>query len=201
MLVLIGKSGSSVNYLLEWVCSCATLVGITVGRALAALRDEEAAFPAGRAGMIAMAVALAAQPFLLPPARANFAALNVEAARVAPALIGAIRDAARPIVTDDVVAPLRAGQQVLWEPAIFTELASLGRWDSALIVAAIREGAFAFAVTYGLRGSQRDSRYNPVVADAMDEAWPQKARLGWLVLHLPPDAPLPPGAVPLAEPR
>jgi len=202
MLVLMGKSGSSVNYLLEWACSGAALAGVAVGRAVDALRNGGTGFRAGRLGIVTMAAALAIQPFLLPPAGARTQPMVAQVPHVAPTLIAAIRESGRSVISDDMVAVLRAGQPVLWEPAIFAELASLGRWDEAAIVSAIRDGAFAFAVTVGARGSGLfDSRYNPAVADAMDRAWPQKARLGWLTLHLPAESALPPGAIPLPAPR
>jgi hypothetical protein len=198
MLALIGKSGANLNYLLEWTCSIAALAGAAVGRAIGALRNDRVHFAAGRAGIVLMAAAIAIQPFLLPPAGYAVAALRREAPDVAPILIGAIRDAGRPVISDDMVALLRAGQEVPWEPAIFAELASLGRWDEALIVAQIHDGRLAFAVTEGLRGDRLfDSRYTPALADAMDAAWPRKVRLGHFVLHLPPDTPSPPLAIPL----
>jgi hypothetical protein len=202
MLLLFGKSGSAINYLLEWVCSAAALVGVAVGRAAASLDDPMIAFPARRTGVVAMATALAVQPLLLPPPLSMEAsgALRATVPGVAESLVDTIRTAGRPVISDDMVAVLRAGQEVAWEPAIFAELASLGRWDEAPFVAAIRGGDYAFAVTDGMRGDRLfHSRYNTAVADAMDVAWPRKARLGWLVLHLPADASLPPGATLLRD--
>ena len=86
-----------------------------------------------------------------------------------------------------MVLLLQAGKEVPWEPAIFAELASMGRWDESLIVDRIRSGSIAFVVTDGKRGQFLfDSRYTSPVADAIDQTFPRKIQKGWLTLHLPP---------------
>jgi hypothetical protein len=105
---------------------------------------------------------------------------------VAEELIRQVRAADRPVISDDMVLLLRAGKEVPWEPAIFSELASTGRWDESLIIDRIRSGSIAFVVTVGTRGQILfDSRYNKPVADAIDQTFPRKIQKGWLTLHLP----------------
>ena len=197
MLALIGKSGSSANYLLEWCCSVAVLAGMALGRAMEGVSAPSRSVLAGPAGAVLIGAALMVQGLLLPDPRHPRLRDPAQVDQVAATMLGLVREANEPPISDDMVLVIRGGKQVPWEPAIFAELASLGRWNEALIIDAIRAGRISMAVTEGARGSyQFDSRYNPAVADAMDAAWPQKARLGWFTLHLPADAPLPPGAVP-----
>jgi hypothetical protein len=100
--------------------------------------------------------------------------------------VALVRAADRPVLSEDMVLLLRAGKEVPWEPAIFAELASLGRWDERLIVEAIEGGRFAFAVTLADRGDPIfDSRYNPAVAAALEAAFPRRVQLGWLLIRLP----------------
>jgi hypothetical protein len=42
------------------------------------------------------------------------------------------------VIGDDMVAILRAGKRVVWEPAIFAELASLGVYDETPVIDAVR---------------------------------------------------------------
>jgi hypothetical protein len=80
----------------------------------------------------------------------------------------------------------RAGKPVVWEPAIFAELASEGLWDRHPFIEMIHCRRFAFFVTVGARGDALfDHRYDGAVADAMDRAYPVRREMAGLVLHLP----------------
>ncbi len=82
----------------------------------------------------------------------------------------------------------RAGQSVLWEPAIFAELGTNGVWDERPFLKMIEQRRFGFFVTAGDRGDKRfDERYNPAVAEAMRRAYPRRERVAGLTLHLPDD--------------
>ena len=97
-----------------------------------------------------------------------------------------IHDARRPVISDDMVLVKRAGRHVVWEPAIFAELASKGLWDERPFIARVRRGEFAFFVTRGDRGLPLfDRRYTPAVSDAMDAAYPVRRQVAGYVLHLP----------------
>jgi hypothetical protein len=184
LLALVAKSGSSVNYFIEWLIGCAMMVGILAGTLTEAARGPRP-WAAALTGL-ALAVAVAAQVGRLqPPAHAGFP-YGQSSEAVAEALIGLARSSDRTIISDDMLLTLRAGHQVPWEPAIFAELASLGRWDERLIVDRIHGGEFAFAVTLGERGGWLfRARYNPAVADALEAAFPLRVRTGPLVIHLP----------------
>jgi len=98
-----------------------------------------------------------------------------------------IRAADRPVISDDMLLIISAGKEVPWEPSVFAELASLGRWNENLIVGRIRSGEIAFAITQGGRGDELfDSRYNPAVAEALYAAFPREVTVGGLTLRLPP---------------
>ncbi len=65
-------------------------------------------------------------------------------------------------------------------------LARVGLYDNRPYIAKIRNGDFAFFITFRERGEETfDSRYDPEVADAMDAAYPVKRYLAGYTLHLP----------------
>ena len=102
------------------------------------------------------------------------------------ALSNRVQTAKKPVISDDMVILLRNNRPVLWEPAIFAELASVGMWDEEPFVSRIQRGEFAMFITVGTRGMQPfDSRYNTRIADAMDEVYSIKETLAGYTLHLP----------------
>ena len=190
MLVTILKSGSSVNYMLEWVMVVAILVGSGVADTLAAVRQSSSLKPLGNAlvaGSFAIPAMLAAQILLPGIAEPNFDRVwsGARAGEMA-ALSEKIRDASKPVISDDMVILRRSGKPVLWEPAIFTQLAKTGAWDAAPFVARILAGDFALFLTVGDRGDPLyDSRYSEAIADAMDRAYPVREHLAGYTLHMP----------------
>jgi hypothetical protein len=75
---------------------------------------------------------------------------------------------------------------VIFEPAIVTELASLGRWDQGPLVNMIRSGGFAFMITTE-NTPGGSPRRTPAVDAAMREGYPRVEQFGpGLWLHLPP---------------
>lgn len=85
-----------------------------------------------------------------------------------------------------MVLLLREGRPVVWEPAIFRELAVAGRWDETVLVDKIRRHEIGAVISDGKRGnSWFDDQFSPAIADAMDEALPRKVPVGHLMVHLP----------------
>jgi hypothetical protein len=188
MLLLVIKSGAGPNYFIPWLCTCAALVGLLLGRVASVVAGN--ADPTGWLTPLtapAFAACGIVQLLILPDPIHPRIAEGAESRLVAEELIREVRAADRPVISDDMVLLLQAGKEVPWEPAIFAELASMGRWDESLIIERIRSGSIAFVVTVGTRGQILfDSRYNSPVADVIDQTFPRKIRRGWLTLHLPP---------------
>jgi hypothetical protein len=70
-----------------------------------------------------------------------------------------------------MVLLMRAGKAVIYEPAIVTELAALGRWDERQLVRMVASGGFAFMLTNDDEpGATR--RRSPAVNEAMQTAYP-----------------------------
>lgn len=182
MLPTILKSGANDNYLIEWLYAVAVFVGIG---AVPVLRSAWDGRRLPSPWLVALVlVGLPIQAWLLPASATD----TQWAARraVAEAIVPRIRQARAPVISDDMALLIRAGQPVRWEPAIVAELGHAGIYDEAAFARLIRAHRFAFFVTRGDRGDRYyDERYNPVIADAIDAAYPRRERHGGLVLHLP----------------
>jgi hypothetical protein len=189
LLALIAKSGSATNYFIEWVLGCAVMIGVLVGglaRAATAGASRSRLALAGAAGVVLL---VALQLRMLPAPPHVHRPYPQSSPDFANALIELARSSDRSFISDDMVLHIRSGKVVPWEPAIFAELASLGRWDEAQIIDQIRRGRFAFALTVGERGDEGfDARYNAPVADALDAAFPRLVRRGRIVIRLPNDS-------------
>jgi hypothetical protein len=182
-LLLVAKSGSSLNYFIEWMLALSVFAGLAVRDTVAAALGR-AASPSPLRTLAAAALGV---QVLIVPASPPWAVAMSPARRPALERLAAdVHASPKPIISDDMVLLRRAGRDVLWEPAIFAELASEGAWDERPFVAAIRARRFGFFVTVGDRGSRLyDSRYTPAVADAVDAAYPVKSYRAGYVIHLP----------------
>lgn len=187
MTFSIAKSGSSVNYFMEWMAVLAILLGIAARDAANAVLGVAPA-PSKR---------LFSDPVFVPLMIGLQALVSVpfanHATQRAPQRLAELEtlrtmvgSAQRPVISDDMVLLIRSGTPVQWEPAIFAELASTGTWNETPFVERVTTGHFAFFVTVGTRGDRLfDSRYNPAVADAIDAAYPVKRKVAGYTLHLP----------------
>ncbi|HWU91765.1 MAG TPA: hypothetical protein VN106_00775 [Sphingomicrobium sp.] len=187
MMLTVAKVGSNINYFLEALCAVAILVGVACRDAAVAVTEGSAFEERGAVLLrIGLPLLIGVQALLVPPPLAA----EVKPSRMAETwqLVQMIHDADRPVISDDMVLIKRAGREVVWEPAIFAELASKGIWDERPFIARVRRGEFAFFVTRGDRGGVLfQNRYTPAVADAMDAAYPVRRRMAGYVLHLPRD--------------
>ena len=182
MLPAILKSGASDNYLIDWFSELAIFFGIAmlpVLRAALGLHAKPNAILLGLAGIVLPLQTAGAG--LLPDRGAVHAQQ-----RALDAIVDRIREAKRPVISDDATLLIRAGQAMRWEPSIVAELGSAGRYDETKFVALIEEHRFAFFVTDGDRGEMVfDQRFNPKVVEAIHVAYPLRERTGGRVLHLP----------------
>jgi hypothetical protein len=182
MLVLIAKSGSNINYFLEWFFALGLFTAMAPSEARKSAPDKPK-----RRGNVAVDI-----PILLAVA-AVFTSLprfddglNTRLSRELAQLSAEVAATQKPVVSDDMVLLIRGGHDVVWEPAIFAELASTGVWDERPFIERIRNHEFAFFITWGDRGDRRfGERYNPAVVEAMDAAYPVRRRIAGKVLHLP----------------
>lgn len=174
MLVTLLKSGGNYNYLLDALCVGCVLLGVMMCELLRAPGKFLAV-----AGVLIVGVL--ALPFRQMPDRVPLAELNRQTA-----LVQRIAAADKPVASEEMTLLMRAGKPLVFEPAIASELASVGRWNESPLLEMIRSGGFAFMITTDntLGGSPRRT---PGVDAAMRAAYPRVEQAGpKLWFHLPP---------------
>lgn len=186
MLLLVLKLGSSANYFVEWFAALSIFVGLGLRMAVArsigggAERGTETS-PAGKFAI----AALCAQTMFLPPNLYSPAFFEGRAAGLAQ-LTEMIRHTDGPVISDDMVALVRAGRPVLWEPAIFTELAATGVYDERTFIRMIDERRFPLIIVYQARGDKLFSlRFSPAVAAAIERNYYRQEKIAGLTVHRP----------------
>jgi hypothetical protein len=188
MLASSAKSGADANYTIEWLFILAILAGIALFGAVALVFKNRPAQAQGVRTILAVIgvpAAILAQSWSL--SSMDFAAIT-KASRGAEfqSLSGRLRSSEKPAISDEMALLIRSGKAVVWEPAIFAELASTGAWDEQPFIQKIRAKDFSMFITDGTRGTILfDKRYNPAVADAIDAAYPVKEKVGGYTVHLP----------------
>eukprot|EP01037_Dinobryon_pediforme_P012730 gene12730-12826_t len=190
LLVTVAKSGSSANYLIEWLFVIAMLIGCALTDIMPIIMgadDRKIPDASFMLTVFFVPLAVAAHAWQIRAIDSSFDELwSVKRAAGLFQLSEKIGGTTLPIISDDMVILLRSGKQVVWEPAIFAELQIMGAWDQRPFIDHIRARDFAMFITTGKRGEKLfDGRYNSAVADAMDAAYPVQEKLGGYVLHLP----------------
>lgn len=184
-LISTAKYGSSSAYYMQWEGAIAIFGGAVVARLTQGARRYLEAGRAGRAfALLAVPVLFAGWASAMtnrePLSRVrHYAKQDAILARLIAPIQG-------PVISTEMVLLLRDHRRVLWEPAIFRELAVAGRWDETELVNLIRAHRIAAILTDGDRGYQWfDEQFSPAIADAMATALPHHVRVGMRVLHLP----------------
>jgi hypothetical protein len=184
MLPMLLKSGSSDNYVIEWLCGIAIFVGLAALPVINVARDGSTS--PSRVLLALFLIGLPVAAWLIPLQDVDPTSIRAQTTRMSD-IVARIRASQKPVITDEMVLLIRAGRDVHWEPAIAAELAHSGLYDEPAFAAMIRRRDFGFFLTRGDRGTAMfDERYNPAVADAIDAAYPRKQQVGPLVFHLPP---------------
>ncbi len=179
MLIAVGKSGASVNYFIDWMCAWSVLIGYLVAWLLTEGNNRSALALGG-----AFVLLLQIGTLPLPPRRAFADQAGLVELQ---GLRERVHEAAGPVLSDDMVLLIKAGRPVLWEPAIFTELTAMGRWDQTPLLAMLHARKFAFVVTTGGPGEPAyDSRYTPEITAAIAASYPRAEKLAGRIIHLPP---------------
>jgi hypothetical protein len=182
MLPAILKSGASDNYLIDWFSELAILFGIAMVPVLRSTLRLPAKPNVILLGLVSIVLPLQTAGAGLLPDRG---AVDVQQ-RALDAIVDRIRQAKRPVISDDATLLIRAGQSMHWEPSIVAELGSAGRYDEEKFAKLIEQHRFGFFVTDGDQGDVVfDQRFNPKVVEAIHIAYPRRERIGGRVLHLP----------------
>jgi hypothetical protein len=175
MLVTVFKSGGNCNYLLDWLCVGSVLMGVW----LCDLRHAGRHF-----GAVVGLIILCLLP--LPVRQMPDEFPRADLVRQS-ALVRRIAAATGPVASENMTLLMLAGKSVIIEPAIVTELASVGRWNEQPLVRMIASRGFAFMITTDDVHGATPHR-TLAVDTAMRLAYPRVEQAGpTLWLHLPPN--------------
>lgn len=176
------KAGSGSNYFLEWSFATAIMVGVGL---MECARRLEAGADSALLRIVPWALVL---HVALISAFVGEGLAERERTRDATRqIVEQVARARRPVIGDDMVAILRGGKRVLWEPFIFGELARAGIYDERPFVKMIERRDFGFILTEGQPGDGTyDSRFDSAVDGALRRAYPEEVRLGNFGLHFAP---------------
>jgi hypothetical protein len=175
MLVTMFKSGADFNYLLDWLCVGCVLTGVWV----CDLWNTDRRFPVVVGLMILCLLALPIRQMPNHPPQSELDRRE--------ALVRRVAATDKPVASENMTLLMRAGKSVIFEPAIATELASLGRGNEQPLVNMIDSHGFAFMITTD-DSSDATVRRTPAVNAAMRRAYPRVEQVdSELWLHLPPN--------------
>jgi hypothetical protein len=185
MLFLLAKSGSNINYCLDCFFALGPFAAMAPVEVENALRGKPELRQALR---LVIPFGLAIGGLWAPLPRTDERADSPRAQQLAQ-LARMIAVADKPVISDDMVLLIRGGQEVRWEPAIFAELASTGRWDQRPFVQRIRNHEFAFFIISEDDGPRSiRQRYSPAVTEALNAEYPIRQQMTGLVIRRPRSA-------------
>ena len=179
------KIGASSNYTIEVLLALCVVAGAglapVVSSALARASNERINVNQ-LVPMFAVPLLILSQAAFEPQIRSGPMRDRVTTSGMDSLVVQIARSAA-PVVSDDMVLIMRAGKRVEIEPAIATELASVGIWDDTAFLRRIERREFAMFITEGGPGdTDFDFRYTPRVAAALMRQYPVvERRAGYMV--------------------
>ena len=184
-LITLGRPGSWDNYFVEWMCITTIPIGMTATIAWAGLATGDTPTPlSGLAGvfltLILGAHVLHRSPFEFPIVD------NPRAIALRAHLVDLIRQSRKPVLSDEMVLLLRAGQQVFIETAIFTELAYTGYWNQEPLLKLIQNHDFGFVIMgETMKDAEGAGLFTPQVARTIEDNYPMVEHLGEFVIRRP----------------
>lgn len=177
-LLMVAKSGASINYWMPFLSAVSVLLGIGLFRcfcrAHAALEQQGT-----RSHILVLVIPVMLTVFPIASAAKPPPVSNRDNEIVEQELMEVASSCPGWVISDNMVALLRAGKPVVWEPAIFAELGTLGRYDERPVIDAIRTHRVCAVM---VRDSAMAVRYTPSVRQAIEQGLPNKRSFdGWTV--------------------
>ncbi|KQN09641.1 hypothetical protein ASE85_01420 [Sphingobium sp. Leaf26] len=194
MLLAMLKSGANYNYMVEWFSGIAIFAGVAIAPYVGFSLGKAA--PDWHIALVALLfVALPVQLVALFGLYAGQPETRMieRLSREKQPIVDLIAATDRPVISDDMTFPIRAGRKVEWEAAITAELGASGVYDQKGFAELVRAHCFGFFVIDGILGTPPSSSlYDPGVIAAIREAYPHVQHISKYRLYFP-DAPADPG--------
>jgi hypothetical protein len=175
-LLSLLKFGAYFNYVLVWLpVACAVLGVWLVDLARAGILARSCLALC----LLVLTATVARQPFREVADHPDLSWREAAVTRIATA--------SKPVASDDMVLLLRAGKQVMFEPAITADLTHQGRWDDRRLRDFVHENGFAF-ILLSDDGQGASVLRTAGLGAAFRAAYPRVERLGPnLWIRLPPE--------------
>jgi hypothetical protein len=184
-LISTAKYGSSSAYYMQWEAALSIFGGVGAARMLALSQRFRSSGQGGAAVLLASLPVLIVFWVAIMTGTQNLRHIK-HFGKQGDRLSALIQPIRGPILSTEMALLLRNHRPVVWEPAIFRELAHAGRWDERILVEKIRRHEIAAVITDGDRGYRWfDEQFSPAIADAMDAALPYHIHVGRRILRLP----------------
>ena len=169
----LGKYGASLNYVIDWLSAWSIMVGLFFAHVTGVLSKPQAA--SWRVGpMVGGTVATLLLAWQIYDGRARWTTVPSEEKRqVAEHVLQVIKTAPGPVWSEDMVLTMKAGKDVVAEPAIVTELSRQGLWDQGPFLAWLREAKFDFVIIRSW-----SDKFTPEMRQAVEAAYPIVERIG-----------------------
>jgi hypothetical protein len=183
-LATVGKTGSNSNYFIEPMCVCAVATGLLIGVcSQSVFGSPHKRDLALRFGLVCVTLAfLAAMAKRRPYCVVDH--LDPGLTAIQKNLVQEIERQHRPVLSEDMVLLLRAGQEVPIELAIFRELTETGQWDQRRFLDLVNSHAFAFLITTP-KEINSPQHYTPEMLAAIARAYPHVDARGAYVVRYP----------------
>lgn len=179
----IGKMGSAYNFFLTFDISTSFLCGFSLFRLLATWSANN------RNRNFAPLVLTLLFSLMLLPARSVVAGLMDRFdARVdkETQLVRLIRATPGPVMSENLLALIRASKEVHIEPATVSFLAQIGRWDERPYLQLLDQQYFQMIVAVNLRGT---NRYTQAMTSSIDRAYSLDQTIGEYLIYRPRSSP------------
>lgn len=183
LMLSIGKNGSSYNFFLAFDISTAFLCGFLLFRLLATWSAKNQYH-----NTASLILVLLFSLMLLPARRVVDGLMDRFDARVdkETQLMRLMRATPGPVMSENLLALIRASKEVHIEPATVSFLAQVGRWDERPYLQLLNQQFFQMIVTKNLR---RNNRYTPAMISSIDRAYSLDQTIGEYLIYRPRPSP------------
>lgn len=178
----LGKAGASVNYAIDWQVTWSLVCGVALVRLWRFAAD--AAAPRARLYGTALSgvMVLALTVHVYVGDAWSWVRLPSDALRDAQTrVLAVVRRTPGPIWSEDMTITMRAGKEVIAEPAIIADLAMRGVWDQKPFLAKLREHWFDVIVITHWPATH----FTPEMRVAVEESYPIVEWIDSYTLYFP----------------
>jgi hypothetical protein len=178
-ILSIGKMGSSYNFFLALDISTCFLCGFFLFRLLATWSPNNR-----NHNTVSLVLVLLFALMLLPARNVVVGLMDRFDARVDKEvqLIRLIRATPGPVMSENLLAVIRASKEIQIEPATVSFLAQAGRWDERPYLRLLDQQYFQLIVAMNLRGA---NRYTPAMTSSIDRAYSLDQTIGEYSIYRP----------------